>query len=221
MSECTCAEFRELSAELALGVLDGRQRADALAHLQRCPACREELLVLGQVADRLVALAPPAEPPAGFETRVLRAVTPPAAPPSSVPRRPRRGFLAVAAAAAVALLVAGGAGGWLAGRGGRTAPPRPAAVTAALHEHHEQVGQVVETNGAHPWVWMAVTGYVGQPTVICQVRGRDGRVRTLGTFHLTEGYGYWAAPVPPGTGPLAGARLVSRDGRTLATATFN
>ena len=37
----SCAEFHDSAAELALGVLTGRERAEALAHLDHCEACRE------------------------------------------------------------------------------------------------------------------------------------------------------------------------------------
>ena len=67
----TCEEFREISTELALNTLGGERRAAALSHLEHCVACRHELLQLTEVADNLADLAPLAEPPAGFETRVL------------------------------------------------------------------------------------------------------------------------------------------------------
>ena len=41
LNEMGCAEFAGVAAELALGVLTGRERARALAHLDRCDACRE------------------------------------------------------------------------------------------------------------------------------------------------------------------------------------
>ena len=70
-NEMTCAELADVATELALGVLTGRERAAALAHLDSCEACREEVRQLMATSDQLLALLPPAEPPAGFETRVL------------------------------------------------------------------------------------------------------------------------------------------------------
>jgi hypothetical protein len=67
----TCAELGDVATELALGVLTGRERAAALAHLDSCEACREEVRQLMATNEQLLALLPPAEPPAGFETRVL------------------------------------------------------------------------------------------------------------------------------------------------------
>lgn len=69
--EMTCAQLSGVAAELALGVLTGRERAMALAHLDHCEACREEVRQLMVTGEQLIELLPPAEPPAGFETRVL------------------------------------------------------------------------------------------------------------------------------------------------------
>jgi hypothetical protein len=54
--------------------------------------------------------------------------------------------------------------------------------------------------------------------------GDDVRVEsitTIGSFRLTDGYGYWGSPDPATNGPLTGARLVTTTGAVLATATFS
>ncbi|MCW2936629.1 MAG: hypothetical protein JWM19_7591 [Actinomycetia bacterium] len=66
-----CAGLAEVAAELALGVLTGRERAQAIAHLDRCDACGEDVRQLMATSEGLLALLPESEPPAGFETRVL------------------------------------------------------------------------------------------------------------------------------------------------------
>jgi hypothetical protein len=70
-NDMTCAELADVAAELALGVLTGRERALAVAHLEKCDACREHVRQLMATSEQLLELLPPAEPPAGFETRVL------------------------------------------------------------------------------------------------------------------------------------------------------
>src|SRR5215472_17263161 len=70
-SEMTCAELADVAAELALGVLTGRERAEAVAHLDRCEGCREDVRQLMATGDGLLALLPEREPPVGFEMRVL------------------------------------------------------------------------------------------------------------------------------------------------------
>lgn len=93
-SEMTCAELADVAAELALGVLTGRERAMAVAHLDTCDACREDVRQLMATGEQLLELLPPAEPPAGFETRVLARLGLPAPSqepgPSQEPARPRQ-----------------------------------------------------------------------------------------------------------------------------------
>src|SRR5438034_6650175 len=71
MNEMSCAMLADVAAELALGVLTGRERADAIEHLDRCETCREDVRMLMATGDELLGLLPPVGPPAGFETRVL------------------------------------------------------------------------------------------------------------------------------------------------------
>jgi hypothetical protein len=71
MADRDCARLHELADELALGVLTGEERVEARTHLANCPDCREYVLELTAVGDGLLALVPGAEPPVGFEDRVL------------------------------------------------------------------------------------------------------------------------------------------------------
>ena len=71
MAEHDCTRLHELAPELSLGVLTGEERAEARKHLATCPDCREYVLELTSVGDGLLALVPGAEPPVGFEDRVL------------------------------------------------------------------------------------------------------------------------------------------------------
>lgn len=71
LNDMSCAELADVAAELALGVLTGRERAMAVAHLDQCDACREDVRQLMATGEQLLELLPPAEPPVGFETRVL------------------------------------------------------------------------------------------------------------------------------------------------------
>ena len=67
----TCEELRDLAPEIALGTVDGEERAEALRHLATCTECRRVVDQLSEVADELLMLAPVQEPPAGFESRVI------------------------------------------------------------------------------------------------------------------------------------------------------
>jgi hypothetical protein len=91
----TCADVRELAPELALGVLSGPERAEAVLHVNACARCQALVAEYAEVADMLPALAPEQEPPAGFEARTLALL--------GAPRRRSRRRLLVAAAVAAAV----------------------------------------------------------------------------------------------------------------------
>jgi hypothetical protein len=80
--------MRELAPELALGVLTGEERGEARKHLASCPDCREYVLELTSVGDGLLALVPGAEPPIGFEDRLLSRMGITASAASSMPTAP-------------------------------------------------------------------------------------------------------------------------------------
>ena len=92
MSALSCAEVRQLAPELALGVLGGAERAEAVLHVNGCVRCQARVAEYAEVADALPILAPEREPPAGFEARTLTRL--------AAPRRRSRRRLAVAVAAA-------------------------------------------------------------------------------------------------------------------------
>ena len=66
-----CTELRDVAPEVALGLLTGEERAAALAHLQRCEACRAEVASLAGTADEVLLAAPRVAPPPGFREAVL------------------------------------------------------------------------------------------------------------------------------------------------------
>lgn len=223
----TCDEAAELLPELALGILPGDQRTAALAHVADCGACQAELDELADTADAVVDLVPRVEPPAGFEQRVLAAVTDSAAPaPAPTPIRPRRvtGPRAWLGAAAAVALVAAGFGGWSVGHG---SPARPHGVPAAapgplveasLMSGTTTVGRVFAYWDSPGWVYMTVEGAGITGRVACVLTTADGNRIDLGWFDVTGGRGSWGAPVPVDPSTIRQARLVTEGGRVLATA---
>jgi hypothetical protein len=252
MSEQTgmsCGEFADVAAELALGVLTGRERAFAVAHLDQCDSCREYVRQLSLTGEEMLGLLPSREPSEGFESRVmarLGVAAPP--PPGAVPQpslapsssshpslagRPgrktpkwyTRRMLTVAAAALA--VVACGLGGWaLRGAtapagGGSTAqsPLREATLTSATHQSE---GKVYLYDDSPRWLYMGVdTHSSSNDTVVCQLVERDGKVITIGSFSLKGGYGAWGSPDPIAASDVTGARLISSDGMVLASASFS
>ncbi len=74
-----CAALHLVAEELALGLLEGPARADAVAHVDACAACRHHVDGLARLIDDLLVAVPEAEPSPGFEGRVLEALAAPAA----------------------------------------------------------------------------------------------------------------------------------------------
>ncbi|WP_037683926.1 hypothetical protein [Streptomyces griseus] len=215
-----CERLRELDAELALGVLPARERAEAVAHLDRCPECREHVERLTTVGDGLLALLPGAEPPVGFESRVVRAL---GATPAAKPRRHRLRL----AAASVAAAVACGFGGWAVGTAVEGAPAAVAQRTdgglreAALVSDGHEVGRIFAHTGAEGWVYMSVDlDAAGRGPVRCLLVHADGSTVAVGSFPLKDGYGSWGGAVDADPSAVTGARLTAPDGSVLATAHF-
>jgi len=232
MNEMTCRELHDVAAELALGVLTGRERAQAIAHLDHCEACRENVRQLTMTGEGLLGLLPAMEPPVGFETRVLDRIglssipdAPPAPVPASPAPAPRRQFgrtrRMLAMAAAVVGIIVGGVGGWALHNG--TSSPTPTALDSAalVSVSHQAVGKIYLYRGHPQWLYMSVSLHGGNETVLCQVESRSGQISTVGSFQLTSGYGYWGSPAPGNPGSLKGARLVTPNGKVLATASFH
>jgi len=242
LNDMGCARFADVAAELALGVLTGRERAEALAHLDHCDECREHVRQLTMTGEELLGLLPSSEPPTGFETRVMERLG--LAVPG--PRHAARGRLIgrgsanttrtfgithfkagltrrtrhMMAVAAVALaVIASALGGW--GLHAATSSPAGPPLSSAelLSASHQPVGDIFYYHGDSRWMYMSVYMNHGSGTVICQLETTDGQVTTVGSFRLVGGYGSWGGPAASG-GTIAGARLVSPNGTVLATARF-
>ncbi|MCW7942983.1 hypothetical protein AAW14_13235 [Streptomyces hygroscopicus] len=242
--DVTCEKLREIGAELALGVLPARERAEAVAHLDGCADCREYIEHLTLVGDRLIGLLPGSEPPVGFESRVAHALT--QAAPSHEGRSHARGSGIVykgvggrirlrAASAVAALALSVGFGGWAVGtaiEGILAGPSGPAEVATGMlwggltsaRSLGKPTGEVYAHPGSPGWVYMSVdladagTPYSGK--VSCQLTRHDGTTVKVGSFTLHKGYGYWGSPAPVDPSALTGARLTTSDGSVLATAHF-
>lgn len=215
MRERSCAECLELCPEVALCIAEAEDRADVLAHVERCRSCGDELSSLSDVADLLCELVPPVAPPLGFTSRVTDAISESSRPEPLVPFSRKSLARPLSVAAAVVLAAAIGAGEWLATDG--LSRPSVTVETAPLLAAHHTIGQVVTVPGASPWI--SVTAHLGASTttVRCEVEGAKGGWWTIGTFHVYDGHGYWAAPLPHGL-TVRRAELATPHGRVLATA---
>jgi hypothetical protein len=72
--------------------------------------------------------------------------------------------------------------------------------------------------GAKPWISVAVHLSGAASEVRCEVENASGGWRSIGTFDVYHGWGYWAAPL--GHGGIRGAELLTGNGHVVATASF-
>ncbi len=220
-----CQQYDDELAELALGVLTGRERARVLSHVESCPRCAEELEVLSRTADSIVQAAPEMEPPLGFEVRLFERMGVTNVTPRRRRFRPSRWVPAVVGVAAAALALGLGLG-----LTSSSSPPTVAApahgthrvTTAALTEHGETVGHVMLVGGAKPWISMMIDDSSARGPVNCVVVTDDGTSHHVGTFVAKKGgYGAWTAPLHVDPAQVRTAEVVSSSGTVIATATLS
>jgi hypothetical protein len=215
-AEDRCEETREVLPELALGIADGEERARVLAHIEDCADCRRELERQSAVADSLLVLAPEQEPPAGFESRVLRKIQPPA---------PRRSILRpLVAIGAVAAAVAITVGAMMIGTRDerRLADQYRAALeeangqyfrTARLTDPAGRPGGVLFTyRGTPSWILVTVSPAYRASVDRAELVDRGGRRIPLTSFRLADGA--WGGSIPVDLQDVAAVHLVGKDGRS-------
>jgi hypothetical protein len=214
MSALSCPEVRELAPELALGTVAGPERADALQHVSECGPCRVLVGDLAEAADALPLLAPEAEPPPGFEERVLATLKAPR-------RRNRRRMAAVVAVAAAAATIVSIVGVRIVESTQETsrsvtAPSdvRTAQMTGA---NGLDVGDVFVSNGRPSTVVVNVDYWV--PSGSYGIEFRTGSTeKQLGDVNIYNGRGSWggvAALPDAATGSIV---LVGADGAVVCEA---
>lgn len=214
----TCAQLEELSAELALGTVSGAERAVALDHLAGCPTCRELVDQLSRVADNLLLLAPAAEPPPGFESRVLARLGVAAAPAPAAVRalRPvrRRVLVGVAAAALVAGLSGAGAA-WLSSdeAGPRAVPELRTALAADVNGRWTCRAVVYGENPTWLVVSLDRTDTLSAAFSVEAIRAGDVNPIRVGTFTIDQGHGSFAKAVELPANDLQSVRVFDSGGR--------
>jgi hypothetical protein len=179
--------------DLALGQLGPDEADAALSHVRGCARCRAELDALSATADRLLLLAPAAEPPPGFEGRALAAMGIPGPRRASWARR----------VAAVALLAAGAAAvGVMVGRA--SAPDHEVLVATSLTPDRSAL-------------FMSISGEEGE-TYGCALRASDGTTTTMASWKLRSATGSWWVDVPPELRGSTEVVVTDEDGHEVATA---
>jgi hypothetical protein len=205
--------------EFALGTLSGRSRAAVLDHLETCAHCNAEVESLADVTDKLLWLAPEAEPSLGFETRLIERYRGGDARRHTA-RRQRLSVFAVAAM--VAAVLASGVGAIVTNSGSTTPPSattlRP--LTGRLMAGAQVVGDVTISSGSPSWMIMDIDAGMLSGTVWCQVTLANGHIETVGKFTIANGYGSWVAPITGSARHVRSAQVVNANGTVLAQAAF-
>ncbi len=213
-----CEVLGSVAAELALGIAEGTERGEAMAHLSTCPSCREQVRELAEVVDQLLALAPEAEPPAGFETTVIDRIAAEAGP-----RRSRRPRVLVLAAAAV-ILVLGGIGIGLATTGDSVGMAGTLAEAPMATPSGERVGEVWRYGNDDAVVVVSVPAWAGDaaPTISYSLRLdlANGDTVDAGALELDGTGSSWGTSTGVDGGEIAGVSVVDDQGRVWCSGRF-
>jgi hypothetical protein len=219
MSEPRSEHVDEIAAEIALGIVDGEERARALEHLAACAECRRAVEELTEVADGLMLLAPSREVPIGFESRAL---APLRALPSPSPLR--RALVPIAAAAtAAALAVAGtllvvGDDLELASDYRGTLAEANGEKFQAEHLYapgEDPAGTVFGYEGSPSWLLVIVDPAEREGVNGAELVTRDGRQVPLRSFALDPENGSWGGAIPVPFEDVSVVRILSAPGEVL------
>ncbi len=222
----TCAAVRELAPELALGTLEGTDRGAALAHLDRCASCRAHVHELSAAVDQLVALAPEAEPPPGFEAAVLGRVAH-EQERDDPSLRQRRSVVRLAVAAAVFLLLGVGIGVAVSQAGVADGDGADLVSAAMITPDGDAVGEVWHSAGAETAVFISVpewsdpaTGGGSTGRFSLRLELEDGTTVDQGDFELAAGTSSWAESTRLAGDDIAAVSVLDADGDVWCTGTF-
>ena len=173
----------------------------------------------GQLAEQVVDL-PRAEDEVGPRL-VARAST------VRAPRRtrPLRGLVGIAAAAAALVGGTVAATNALEQQSHGTAPQVALGASVRFASLHgaggRSLGQVYVHQGNPAWVFMTLDAGGTTGTVMCQLHLANGATLPVGRAQINGGRAQLAQSVALDVGQVRGARLVTPNGTTLASATFS
>lgn len=225
-----CDEVRELAPELALGIVDGEERAEALRHLSGCADCRRAVEEMTEVADDLLMVAPVQEPSAGFESRVVAAMGLGEGSPRKRARwrsprwlTLRLGPVVATAAVTVAAMVgvyhddhvtANRYRDTLAEAHGRYFQAEP-----LRDETGARAGVAFGYEGSPSWVLVTVDRGHRWPVRRAELKTRDGRTIPIRSLRLRPD-GSWGGAIPVGLYRVQSIRLLGSGPGEYLGATF-
>jgi hypothetical protein len=212
-----CDEVRDLAPDIALGIADGEERAEALRHLATCDDCRHAVEQLSQVADELLLVAPVQEPPPGFESRVVKALGHGRPPRRRLVRRltlrvgPALAAAAVTAAALIAVYsddrqTAERYRETLEQAGGQSFQAQP-----MRDKTGERAGVAFGYQGRPSWMLVTVYPAFRDAVTSGELVTTDGRTIPLAGFELDRRQGTWGGAIPVDLHDVRSIRLLGDD----------
>jgi len=228
-----CADFEPTATELALGLLVGSERSDAIDHVAGCAGCRHVVEELAMVLDEVITAAPEAEPSAGFEGRVVAALAAAAGDPTraiaarAVPRSPERErhrWLRPAVAALVLAVLAVGTGALVVARSHPTGIRAARMIgTSGAPVGEVEVGDVagnpVAGNAGADTVRVSLPAWAddpdGSPSYLLRVELLDGSTRDLGWFKVWPQQDSWSVPLGGHAADVRRVVVLNKAGKAI------
>jgi hypothetical protein len=213
-----CAALHDVAAELALGALDGPARGEALAHVAGCADCQAHLGGLTDAVDRLVATAPEAEPPPGFESAVIARIAKARAPE----RRPGGYRTRVLLAAAAVVLAVGGLAAGLLLADDATEGGGELATATMIAPDGDAVGEVWRYGDDDAALVVSVPAWAevdaGGLRYALRLELADGETVEVGDFTL-DGSSSWGTATSQDQ-PITSVSVVDETGHVWCTGEF-
>jgi|SRR5579872_4424661 len=207
--------LRASLAECALGILDGRERAVVMAHVETCEECEGDLLALSATSEALLTVPVAQDPPLGFESRVMDRIR---ASDTSVTRLGWRPLQLVAAAA---VLMAAFGVGWALDHAtsapGTTNAVRSDIVERNLVSNGRTIGAVYVDTARPSWMFVSIDAPGAPSRIRCEVVTTSGRHDLVGTFWLSGGYGAWGKRLDVPWSSVRTVEISTTSGVRIAT----
>ncbi len=207
--------LRESLAECALEVLDGRQRAAVMAHVETCEECDAELRALSSTSEALVTVPVAQDPPLGFESRVMDRIRRSDAPVAL--RRWRPLHLAAAATVFVAAVGVGWALDHATSSSNPTVAIRSHVIERKLVSSGHTVGAIYVDTSRPDWMFVSIDAPGAPSRVRCEVVTNSGRHDLVGTFWLSAGYGAWGKSLDVPWSSVRTVEISTTSGVRIAT----
>lgn len=181
-----CTAVRDAAPELALGILDGAERAELLLHLASCPSCQDHVNELAGIADGLTRLAPEVEPPFGFSRRVDHLIR------GKRHRRLRRWGTVTLAAAAAAIIAVVAVRVVDAGRPSQPVAAPALRTVAMIGANNIRVGRVALSGTSPASLAVNVDYSIPDGTYVLELDHPGVTDRRIGTITVVGGHGQWS-----------------------------